>query len=112
MMSYSPVTIWVSILVIGLITYAIRLSFIYLFGAVDGAPEWLEHALEYVPPAVFAALAIPSILTVDATLSASLINERTIAGVLAAAAAWQTEDVFVTIAVGMGSLWLFRFVIL
>lgn len=112
MTTYSPVTIWGVILVIGIVTYGIRLSFIYLFGAVDGVPQWLEHALEYVPPAVLAALVVPSILTVDATLSESLVDERSIAALLAAGAAWRTEDVFVTIVVGMGSLWLMRFVIL
>ena len=112
MTTYGPVAIWSAIIVIGLITYGTRLSFIYLFGAVDDVPPWLERALGFVPPAVLAALAIPSVLTLETSVTASLLDERVFAGLLAGVAAWYTEDVLVTIIVGMGSLWLLRFVIL
>ncbi len=107
-----PVRVWVAIVVIGVATYGLRLSFIHLFGLIDEVPPWLRRPLRYVPPAVLAALVIPDLITVRPSVVATLVDERLIAGAVAAVAAWRTESVFATIAVGMVTLWLFRFVVL
>jgi branched-subunit amino acid transport protein len=109
--SYGPTAVWGVILAIGLITYAIRLSFIALFGRIDDIPPGVERALAYVPAAVLAALVVPELVTVQSTLVATLGQDRLLAGLVAAAVAWRTENVFATIAVGMGALWLLRFVV-
>jgi branched-subunit amino acid transport protein len=44
-------SVWLTIVAAGLLTYATRLSFILLFGKVE-MPVWLHQALRYVPPAV------------------------------------------------------------
>lgn len=102
---------WIAILAIGAITYGIRLSFIHLFGRIDGVPTRLQRPLRYVPPAVLAALVLPELVTLRPTVPATLLDERLIAGLVAGAVAWRTEDVFATIASGMLALWLFRFVV-
>lgn len=101
--------VWVAIVVIGVVTYGIRLSFIHLFGRIDGVPARLQRPLRYVPPAVLAALVLPDLVTLRPSVAATLLDERLIAGVVAGAVAWRTENVFATIATGMGTLWLLRF---
>ncbi|ELZ82760.1 AzlD domain-containing protein [Haloferax larsenii] len=109
--SYDPLTVWGVIVVAGVLTFGIRASFIYLFGHIDTVPPRVKSALEYVPAAVFAALVFPAVVAPAGDVALSLGNERLVAGVLAALAAWYTERVFVTIAVGMGALWFLRFVV-
>jgi len=103
--------VWLAILVIGAATYGFRLSFIHLFGRIDDVPPRIERPLRYVPPAVLAALVLPDLVTLGPSVGATLLDERLIAGVVAGAVAWRTENVFATIAVGMATLWLFRFVV-
>jgi branched-subunit amino acid transport protein len=103
--------VWLAIVAIGVVTYAIRLSFIYLFGRIDEVPTRLRRPLRYVPPAVLAALVLPDLLSVGPSVAATLLDERLLAGVVAGAVAWRTENVFATIAAGMGALWLLRFVV-
>ncbi len=103
--------VWVAIVAIGLATFGFRLSFIYLFGRIDDVPPRVRRPLTYVPPAVLAALVFPDLLTIGPTATATLVDERLIAGVAAGVVAWKTEDVFATIAAGMGVLWLLRFVV-
>jgi branched-subunit amino acid transport protein len=109
--SYDPTTIWGVIVVAGVLTFGIRGSFIYLFGRIDTVPPRVKSALDYVPAAVFAALVFPPIVAPAGDVSLSLGNERLVAGTLAAIAAWYTERVIVTILVGMGVLWVLRFVV-
>lgn len=108
--SYADPVIWGVVLVIGVATFALRLSFIALFGYLDEIPEGLQRALRYVPPAVLAALVLPAVLTFQPG-SGDLAADRLIAGTLAGAVAWRTENVFATIGVGMGALWLVRFLL-
>jgi len=61
---------------------------------------------------VLAALVFPDLLVLRSSVAATLVDERLIAGLVASAVAWRTENVFATIAVGMAVLWLFRFVVL
>lgn len=111
MTTWSHAGIWAAIGLIGVCTFGIRLSFIYLFGRIDEVPPRVERVLRYVPAAVLAALVVPAVVTVGPTLEATLLDERLLAGVVATAVAWRTEDVFATITLGMGTLWLLRFVV-
>ena len=99
--------IWVIIVIIGLVTLAIRLSFILLFGVID-VPPLLRRALRFVPAAILSAIILPDLLLIDDTLSLSLGNERLLAGGIAILLAWRTKNVLLTIAVGMAAFWLLR----
>jgi branched-subunit amino acid transport protein len=89
----------------GLVTFAIRLSFIALLGRVQ-LPALLTRSLRFVPPAVLSAIILPEILVKDGALDLRPGNVRLIAGVVAAVVAWRTRNVVLTIAVGMAALWM------
>lgn len=109
---YGQATIWATIAVIGVATYALRLSFILLLGRIETVPARVTRVLRFVPPAVLAALAIPAIVTVRPSATATLVDERLLAGFVAGGVAWHTEDVLATIVAGMTTLWVLRFVVL
>jgi branched-subunit amino acid transport protein len=100
-------SIWLTIIIAGLLTYATRLSFIYLHGKVS-MPDTLKRALRFVPPAVFTAIFLPELLVTDGMLNVSLGNGRLIAGFMAIIVAWRTKNVILTIVVGMLTLWVIQ----
>ena len=98
------------LLVIGAITYAIRLSCIGLLGQRD-MPALLLKALHFVPIAVLPAIILPQLFLRNNMLALSIQNPRWIAGILAAIVAWRTRNVLLTIAVGMVALWVLEFLL-
>ncbi|HEX4206177.1 MAG TPA: AzlD domain-containing protein [Ktedonobacteraceae bacterium] len=96
---------WLMILAIGVITYAIRLSFIVFFGKMEIPPRLLS-ILRFVPIAVLSAIILPQLFLPNNTITASLANPRWIAGILAVLVAWRTRNVLLTIVVGMLVLWI------
>jgi len=86
-------------------TFALRLSFIYLFGKVD-MPDWLRRALRFVPASVLAALVFPALTYPNGVLDLSLGNVRLLAGIGGALVAWKTRNVLWTIAAGMVLFWV------
>ena len=101
----SPLELWTMLLGMGLVTFALRYSFIALFGRFR-VPGWLEHALTFVPAAVLAALVVPAVALQGGEVS--LANPRLWAGVLAALIAYATKSVLWTIAGGMVALWVLQ----
>ncbi|MDT3436117.1 AzlD domain-containing protein [Haloarcula sp. 1CSR25-25] len=103
--SYDPAALVAAVALAGVLTYACRLSFIALFGRLEEIPPGVERPLRFVPAAVLAALVLPSFVTLDA---ANFATDKFVAGALAAGVAWKTENVFATMATGMGVLWAIR----
>ncbi|MDZ7828749.1 MAG: AzlD domain-containing protein [Halofilum sp. (in: g-proteobacteria)] len=101
----SPTTIWLTVLGVGLGTYALRLSFIVLWQRLR-IPPVVHQALGYVPTAVLAALVLPALVRPEGVVDISPDNLRLLAGVLAAAVAWFSRNVLLTLATGMGALWV------
>jgi branched-subunit amino acid transport protein len=99
--------IWLTFLGMGIITYAIRLVPILLLERFELSPL-IRQALRFVPVAVLTAIITPELLMPQGSLEFSLMNERLLAGLLAAVVAWRTNSVLWTIAVGMSGLWLFQ----
>lgn len=97
--------IWLVVAGVALGTYVLRVSFVTLFGRLEEVPPRVRRSLALVPPAVLAALVTPELLLVDGSFSVSLDNPRLLAGVVGAAVAWYTEDILVTVVVGMGALY-------
>jgi len=95
--------IWFIMIMAGVITYGIRLSFIIIFGNKN-ISDTVRRALNYVPPAVLTAIIFPELFLNGGSLEVSLTNMRLIAGILAALVAWRTKNVVLTILVGMGIL--------
>lgn len=103
--------VWAIVFAGGVLTYALRGSFIFLYSRVGDPPAAFERSLEFVPAAVLSALVVPSLLIQDGQLALSLANNRLLAGAAALAAAWITENLFVTIAAGMAVFWGLRFLV-
>ncbi len=95
-------SIWIVMIVVGLLTFLIRLSFILLLERWE-APQVVRSALRYVPVAALTAIIVPELLVVDDALDISLGNARLIAGVIAALVAWRTKNALWTIGVGMAA---------
>jgi branched-subunit amino acid transport protein len=103
-------TLWLMLLIIGLITYAIRLSCIGLLGQRE-MPALLLKALRFVPITVLPSIILPQLFLRNNTLVLSVQNPRWIAGMLAGIVAWRTRNVLVTILVGMVALWVLQFLL-
>jgi branched-subunit amino acid transport protein len=103
-------TLWLTLLAMGFVTYAIRLSLIGVLGDFQ-VPPFIRRALRFVPPAVLSAIILPELLRPDDRLDLSLTNARLLAGLLAALVAWRTKNVLATIGVGMVTLWILQWMI-
>lgn len=95
---------WLVMILAGLTTYAIRLSFIVLIGRRE-VPLLVRRALRFIPPAVLTAIFVPDILLPAGALDISLGNERLLAGLAAGLVAWRTKNAVLTVIVGMAVLW-------
>src|SRR5438105_13186008 len=99
----TPLVLWLTLICIGIMTYAIRLSFITFFGNRE-MPSFLARTLRFVPVAVLSAIIFPALFLVGNRLDVSLSNVRLLAGMLAVLVAWRTKNVLLTIMVGMAGL--------
>lgn len=97
---------WLVIVLAGLGTYAVRLSFLAVAERATDLPVTVTTALRMIPPAAMAALAIPAIIRTDGAVD--LASPRVVAGLLAAAVAVRTRNTIATLVVGMGSLALLQ----
>ena len=96
---------WLAALALGgALTFATRLSFIALLSHVE-PPPLVRRALRLVPPAVLSAIILPELLVHDGAVDLAPGNARLVAGAIAAAIAWRTRNVPLTIVAGMASLW-------
>lgn len=92
-----------TIIIVGLLTLGLRLSFILFMGKLQIAPI-AQRALRFVPIAVLSAIIAPSLFFPNGSLNLSLSNIRLIAGILAILVAWRTKNVLLTILSGMACL--------
>jgi branched-subunit amino acid transport protein len=100
-------SLWLVILLAGLLTFGTRLSFILLLDRIK-VPDWFRRGLRFVPVAVLSAIILPDLATHNATLDLSLRNPQLYAGALAVLVAWRTKNVLLTILAGMVALLVFQ----
>jgi branched-subunit amino acid transport protein len=100
--------IWIVLLCGGLITFALRFSFIYLLGRFR-IPETVRRALNYVPPAVLSAIIFPELFIRNGAMDLSAGNTRMLAGLVAILVAWFCKNTLLTIVVGMAAFFVLRF---
>lgn len=98
---------WLTVIFCGLVTLAVRASFIVL-PPESQVPTWLHGGLKYVAAAVLPALIAPDVLFRDAAPGDLLNLYRIIAATLAALYAYQTKSTFGTLVTGMVVLWLLK----
>ncbi len=98
---------WATVVAGGVVTLAIRASFILLPPGTR-VPESLQRCLKYVAVAVLPALIVPDVLFRELSVGASLNGYRIAATLVAALVAWRTRSVVGTLVAGMGVLWLLK----
>lgn len=101
------INIWLTMILAGIITFVIRISFILLYGKIH-VPIRVQQALNLVPPAVFSAIIFPDMLLQNNQLAIHLNNGRMIAGMLAILVAWRTRNIILTVLIGMIVLTLYQ----
>ena len=111
MTHYNALTTWALVIAIAVPTFLLRFSFIGLVGRFGEIPDWGKRILAFVPVAILTGLVAPNIVTIHTTVAGTFGQSKVIAGVVAIAVAYYTENVFATIAVGLGILWVCRFIL-
>ena len=100
-------SIWLTFLVLGVLTFLTRYSFIAIFDKIE-PPRNLKRALRFVPIAVLSAIIGPELLFSNNTFLWTLNNPRLLAGIIATGVAYKTRNVVLTILVGMAAFWILR----
>ena len=97
--------VWLIILGTGVVTYALRFSFL---GTVKphSLPPIFQEALKFVPAAVFAAIVAPQVLIRSDAIDFAPDNPRLLAAIAALVIAWLTRSVTWTLVGGMVALWI------
>lgn len=96
--------LWGIFFAVGLGTFAMRLSFVELYGRFR-VPARLSQALLFVPASVLASLVVPAVVYPTGHGETVWSNPQIPAALLAAAVAWKTRNTTLTLATGMGMLW-------
>ena len=99
--------IWLIIVIAGLVTFATRLSFIFLLDRIQ-VPDWFRRGLRFVPVAVLSAIILPELTSPNGGLFLSWRNPQLLAGMVAILVAWRTKNVILTIIAGMVALLIFQ----
>jgi len=94
---------WLTMIMLGILTFSIRLSFIVILDRWE-TPPILQRALRFVPIAVLAAIIVPELVMPGGMLNISFTNLRLLAGIVAMLVAWKTKNIVWTIVAGMGVL--------
>ncbi len=97
---------WATIFLAGIGTFAMRASFIAAADRLANVPRWAQRLLRQIPPAALASIVVPALVRPEADID--LTHPRFVAGLVAAAVAWRTNNVMVTLLVGMGLLVLLQ----
>ena len=90
-----------------LVTFGVRYPVLALVSRVP-MPAIVEQGLKYVPPTVLTAIIVPSVLLSDGKLNLSISNAPLFASVAGILVAWRTKNLLLTIVIGMGVLWILR----
>jgi branched-subunit amino acid transport protein len=94
-------SLWLLLLAMALVTFALRASFLLLPPGVE-IPPFVKRALRYVPAAVLTAIWAPEVL---------VKSEQLPAGLVAIAVAWRWRMTFATIIAGLVASHFFAWLI-
>jgi len=101
-------TYWLTILLLGIGTFLIRCSFIYLSSRLK-INDFVKNALSFIPSAIFPALITPMVFFHEGHSSILFTKERLFALLLATVVAYKTRNVLITIISGLGILFALSF---
>lgn len=94
--------VWTAIVLAGVGTYAMRVSFLGFAHRMTTVAPWLQRVLRQIPPAALASLVLPALLRPSGHLDVT--QARLFAGIAAGLVAWRTGSTLLTLVVGMGLL--------
>jgi branched-subunit amino acid transport protein len=96
--------IWFVMLATGFVTFLMRVS---MFSGLikRPLPDAVEDVLKFVPTAILSAIVSASIFIDKPTQEINLLNNFSVAALMAAGVAFVTRSVLWTIAIGMAVLW-------
>jgi branched-subunit amino acid transport protein len=94
--------IWSAVLLSGAVTFAMRASFLAAANRLTQVPPGVQRLLRQIPPAALGALVLPALVRPHGAFD--LLQPRLVAGVLAGIVAWRTNNIALTLAVGLGVL--------
>ncbi|BAM00606.1 MULTISPECIES: AzlD domain-containing protein [Caldilinea] len=102
-------TFYEIVLVAGMatVTFLIRWPTLALVSRIT-LPKPLVDALQFIPPAVLAAIVVPAMLTPNGALDLHPGNAYLIAGVVSGLLAWRTHNLLATILFGMTFFLIWR----
>lgn len=103
-------SVWLTIIVAGLLTYGTRLSFIFLMGRMT-MPPWFMRGLRYVPVAVLSAIIVPETITWQGSPNLSWHNPQIWAAAVAILVGLRVKNVLVIIAAGMVAFVIFQWLL-
>ncbi|EXJ12494.1 AzlD domain-containing protein [Nitrincola nitratireducens] len=102
-------SVWYLFIAIGIGTFAIRLSFIQLYGRKGFNINQYERVFLLLAPAVLSALSIPAILSQGSTDLSEISIEKLSAAIVTGLLAWYFKGVFWPLILGMLTFWLIRY---
>ncbi len=106
----SEAQFWLVIAIVAVGTWLIRSSFLVLLTG-RRLPRALRELLGFIPAAALAALVAPALLMHGGELAVSAAEPRLFAGLAALAVGLWTRDLLAVLGVGMGALWLLRWLL-
>lgn len=89
------------------VTFGIRYFPFALAGRIT-MPPLMEAALQYVPPAVLAAIALPAVMLPQGEWFVSWTNPYLVAALVATLASVLTRNLLATIAIGLAAFFAFQ----
>ena len=98
--------VWIAIVLAGAGTFAMRASFLVVAHRLARVPPALDRVLRQIPPAALASIVLPALVRPEGSID--LFQPRLLAGLVAAAVAWRTRNVALTLVVGLGVLALLQ----
>lgn len=98
---------WIMILGMMVVTFAVRYPVMVLVSRIP-LPAPVFRTLRYVPPAVLAAIIVPSVLLPGGELALTPANPALIGFVVAALVSWRTKNLMLTVVLGMLAFWGWR----
>ncbi len=100
-------TAWLAFILGGLGTYLMRFSFIGILGD-RRMPIPVARALNYVGPAVFAAIVLPAVFGDAGVARLWTPDPRLLASLVAGYVTWRTKNIPLMLVIGMVALWLLQ----
>ncbi len=89
-------------------TFATRFASAAILGQKKMPPA-LERWLRHIPTGILTALIVPALLMPKGYIDLSFDNHYLIAGLVAAAAAWKSRKMVATLVLGMGTMFVLKF---